>query len=148
MIKITFTKEDLEQQVYEAIAMAKKGAFTNITYKSEKKSAIKGHKIEKITSAIVRLGIEYKNLGVNKGIETGALKWGQWRKDYYTYIIDHKDKSYLRVYTTDHIPTSKWFLDGEETTKEELIANGYYKEEPSNPMTCYVINFDNLITIG
>lgn len=150
----------LEKEILNVIENTKKGTYVRIEHKSVK-TPLKEHKgdlIEKYSITIGRLGCDYQNLKdtqqkITEGViePNGQLKWGHWREGYVNLIIDHKEKSYLRVSTSQvHHTTSKWYLNGVETTKQWLIENKYISESKatSNITSVFNIEFSNIIKIG
>lgn len=131
----------------------KKGAYVKVTYKSEPKTTkeFKDVKVEKITSAVVRIGIKYQNLKENKNIVTGSLNYGTWEKTLENYIIEYNGTYYLRLYTSKspkHKAHTQYLLNGKETTKQDLINKGIIKDNASRETNLYNIKLNNLIKIG
>lgn len=124
----------------------KKGTFIHIEYKSEKELAKKygSPKLEKFTNGCYRLGMAYSNLGANKNIVTGDLPWGQFVLN--NYIIEHKGRYYLRIYTTHHKSHSQYFLNGVETDKATLEQEYNYKS--SKPTLCFNVPVENILKLG
>lgn len=117
--------------------------------------------IAKRTEAYVRSGISYANLqDVRSGIEAGTrepvqgLPFGNWREGYVNYIIDHKDKEYIRLYPASfenlHGKT-EWLLNGVPTTYEAvepyLLANEKRVKGEERP-ACFTLNAENIVSIG
>ena len=117
--------------------------------------------IGKRTSAYVRAGINYANLGVVKdGIAAGergeveSLPWGQWRAGFETMIIDHKDCEYVRLYpaTFDNlVPTVQWFMNGQPATYEQvephLLASEKRKDDDDKPL-CFTLKAETVLEIA
>jgi hypothetical protein len=85
--------------------------------------------VEKVTSIVVRGGIDYDNQAlVKEGREDGSLPeenaglpWGQWAE--FPYHITHKDTDYVRFYSASGLsfePKVEYYLNGELTTKETI----------------------------
>lgn len=74
------------------------GAYQSVEWTSTVKPAAahKGANLVKITTAVVRTGVDYANLAVNADTDTGALPWGEWAV--FPYVITHKDAEYVRLY--------------------------------------------------
>ncbi len=134
------------QELIEKLETIKKGAFIHIEYKSEKELAKKygSPKLEKFTNGCYRLGMAYSNLGANKNVVTGDLPWGQFVLK--NYIIEHKGRYYLRIYTTQHKSHSKYFLNGVETDKSTLEQEYNYKS--SSPTLCFNVPIENILKLG
>ena len=86
-------------------------------------------KVEKITSIIVRGGVEYDNQQVVKeGREDGTLPaenaglpWGQWAE--YPFHIEHKGSDYVRFYSASGLafePKVEYYLDGIQVDKATI----------------------------
>lgn len=117
--------------------------------------------IGKRTSAYVRAGINYANLGaVKDGIATGergeveSLPWGQWRSGFETMIIDHKGTEYVRLYPATFgnlVPSVQWSLDGRLATYDEvephLLASEKRKEDDEKPL-CFTLKAETVLEIA
>lgn len=136
----------LLNELIEKLETIKKGAFIHIEYKSEKELAKKygSPKLEKFTNGCYRLGMAYSNLGANKNVVTGDLPWGQFVLN--NYIIEHKGRYYLRIYTTQHKSHTKYFLNGVETDKATLEQEYNYKS--SSPTLCFNVPIENILKLG
>lgn len=131
----------------------KNGAFTSVEYCSYPKplKAYKGHEIKKVTKGIYRLGIAYKNLASKKDIQTEKLPYGQWVDNWVNKLIERDGKYQLRLYMTNnrkHKSHTKWYLDGQEITKQELIEMGAISESNSNHIEMFNVHLENVIRIG
>lgn len=134
------TKEVLTQ-----IQRQRKGTFTKVAYVTypKLKAKYKSEKVEKRTEGIFRFGITYANLKTQKGKEVGGLPWGSWSK--VNYIINHKDKDYLRVYTTKAKAKTTWYLNGNKVEYEEVAE---MVTASSKPTDCFTIAIENIVSIG
>jgi len=83
-------------------------------------AAHRARTLRKVTTAMVMTGAEYRNLGVNKDVETGALPWGEWSD--YPFIVTHKGTDYARLYTIDGTIRSIYLVDGEVVTRDDFNA--------------------------
>lgn len=90
------------------------GAFQAVTWESAVKPAAahKDRTLVKITSAVVRTGIDYAELAVNADTDTGELPWGEW--DVFPYVIRHKGSQYARLYVKDGTVSTRYMVDGVE----------------------------------
>lgn len=144
-----------------ALLLTLKGQFARVKFQSiiAPSANFKGIEIKKVTSAIVRCGINFANLtSVKQGIENNErsevqnLPWGTWKK--FPYVIEHKGQNYLRLYpsvNTNHIPKVTYFVDGIETKKVkvmELVTPSKAKEMKlhSTP-ECFTIKESNLLAM-
>jgi len=122
----------------------KKGVFTKLT-----KVKVLSDDITKETDMVIRLGVDYANMKVNLDKTVGPLPWGTWFEGYEGLVIEHKGELYLRVADsyTNHT-SSKYLQNGNEITKEEVIAIVGEKKLQSKPSSVYNIKFSNIINIG
>jgi hypothetical protein len=138
-----------------------KGSFVKAYWKSNPKpaAAFKNIILEKVTSAVVRAGIDFSNLSsVKTAIENGergevqSLPWGQWKM--FPYIIEHKDANYIRLYPSNgnnHIPSSTYYADGcviDKQTFAGYLTNSE-REKLLNPEEnrpeCFTIKAENVL---
>jgi len=126
-----------------------------VTWASEVKPAaeFKDMSLSKQVSATLRAGITYENMKVNEDKETGPLPWGEWENVNYT--IAHKGQRYVRLTPSaskGQRPTSRFFADGVEVTREAFAAYLTPSEakkllEGESP-TCFNVKESNLIGLG
>lgn len=135
-----------------------KGQFMRAAWKSNPKpaAAFKDVVLEKRTTTIVRSGLEFQNLSsVKAGIEAnerGAvqeLPWGSWI--FYPYLIKHNESYYCRLYPTDSIPTVRYFVNNDETTKDVFAT--YLTTSEAKKLTgdkekpeCFTIKMENVLS--
>lgn len=140
-------------ELLAVIENKKKGTYTSVQYENEK--VIHNNVVKKVTSAVVRLNISYKNTQTFKNSgksEVAPLAWGEWLIN--GLIISHTNKKneyneYLRMYFTNNKKLkfkTKYYLNGIETTKQVLIENGLLKEE-ENKSGLFNININNITSI-
>ena len=135
------------KELLKAIENIKKGKYTKITYQSE--TLKNGNVYSKITTMVVRLGINYKKIkyAINKDT-TGELKGKTWIM--YGYILQGKTDILLRVYNSfspKHRAKSVYYCNGKEITKEEY-NNALNKKPSSNIIPCFDIKIKNIIALG
>ncbi len=141
---------------------ASKGQFVRAAWKSNPKPAAahKGTLLEKRTTTIVRSGVEFANLSsVKAGIESGErgevgpLPFGEWLIPNYVIKLDKGNvvNYYLRMYPTDAIPTVKYYVNGDETTKEHFAS--FLTPSEAKKLTgekespeCFTIKFENVLS--
>lgn len=144
------------EELRKIIKENKAGTFRSAEWKKELKTK-KGvtDKIEKVTYAkAIRLGVDYSHMAKAKednGInpETGnanvqELKWGHWKE--FPYIIEHKDREYLRMSLSENTKFNTVYLrNGKETTFED-ICNDCLKSNFSNskPDKVITVTVDNI----
>ena len=115
--------------------------------------------VEKVTSFVIRGGIEYDNQKVViEGREDGTLPaenaglpWGQWAE--YPFHIEHKGSDYARFYAASGLsfePKVEYFLNGKPTTKAVIeplcLASEFRKSDEPMPL-CMTIKADNVKAI-
>jgi hypothetical protein len=121
--------------------------------------------VEKVTSIIVRGGIEYDNMGiVQEGRDNGTLPeenaglpWGEWAE--FPYHITHKDTDYCRFYSAsgvdistggEFVPKTEYYLNGELVDKATIeplcLASEFRKPSDDKPL-CYTIKAENVKAI-
>ncbi len=132
------------QQILNTIKTFKKGTYVPLT-----KIKDYGNGLVKKTDMVIRLGVSYQNMEINKDRVVEPLPWGSWVPGLENYVIEHKGNYYLRVSNTNsHISKSKYLLNNIEITKE--IAETYIdpKKLKSKESAVYNIKFENIISIG
>lgn len=148
--------EEIKSIMAKAINDKKGGTY--ITFVKNKEL---GNGFSKQSTMNMRIGVSYANMKINEDKQTGELPWGKWVKGFENYIIEHTPKGktelnyYLRVSSktpdnpdgnTDTLET-KYFHDGKEVTKEEVLAVVGEKKLSSDFSAVYNINFDNILSI-
>jgi hypothetical protein len=146
---------------------SKKGANLKATWGKKlktRKDAI-GFKVEKVTSLVVRGGIDYDNLGVvQEGRQNGdlpsqnaGLPWGTWVE--HPLHIEHKGTDYARFYPAsgvnvatgkEFVPEVTYYIDGKVATIDEVKPLCLASEFPSRDETplCFTIKADNVLSLG
>lgn len=132
------------QKILETIKTFKKGTYVPFT-----KIKDYGNGLVKETDMVIRLGISYQNMEINKDRVVEPLPWGSWVPGLENYVIEHKGNYYLRINSTNsHIAKSKYLLNNVEITKE--VAETYInpKKLQSKESPVYNVKFENIISIG
>jgi len=104
------------------LALVEGGIDTfTVEFHSDTKPAAKhaSKRLRKVVTAVVMTGAEYKNLRVNKGIETGPLPWGTWMPDAEPFVVQHKGQDYARLYCIENGVRAVYTVDGEVVTRDE-----------------------------
>ena len=120
--------------------------------------------VEKVTSLVVRGGIDYDNMKtVKEGREDGSLPsenaglpWGEWAE--FPYHITHKGTEYARFYPASGIdiatgaafvPHVEYFLNGNPVEKKDIQQICLASEFPNRDETplCFTIKADNVRSI-
>lgn len=135
-------------EIIEFLKNYKGGTFLNIYYKSSKKLPKKYGEplIEKYSSGVYRLGVKFSNLKENKNRIVNERPWGVNVAYLENYLVEHNGKYYLKIYTTKHKTKTKYFINGNETTKTELEANFGYKTSPKSAV--FTIAIENILQLG
>lgn len=110
-------------------------------------------RVEKETIGNFRIGVEYSNMAINKDKICGSLPYGFF--EYLNEIIysPSTDTYQLRLTNTmnEHMkPKVKWYLDGKEITKEELIemnALSSQQLKPKQEKPVFNIKLESIIEI-
>lgn len=140
------------------------GANIGITYKSDISKQLnatarrEGHTIEKEGRVVLRKGLKKDRDPENV---PGARSWGKHSSEEEnvtngeSFVIEHNGKYYIDFYVGSaggvgiQAPKYKYFLDGEEVSKEELeplMQPAAYKRMNA-PHDHYAINIDHVIDI-
>ena len=146
------------KNINEILTKHHKGAFIRIGWKSNIESAKArnaGISVVKETDATVRLGVRYDNLKRVKEIKAEKAAAGEQPKEvklWYKHleqnpcIIQHlldATKTYLQLYTIHNKKAmkSKYYINGVEATKQEVIDSGYVNaSEWSSKQECLIMN--------
>lgn len=113
----------------------------------------------KLTSATMRKGIKYSNqksvqLKVEKEGKslTSELPWGKWHPDYKGLVIQHKDKDYIRLYSSPNKSKAEYILNGEIVSYEKLKESGYiqnsYFNKTSESPDAMTLKAESILGIG
>ena len=135
-----------KDQILLALANVKKGRYISL-----KKVKDYGKGVTKESDLVIRLGVNYANMAINKDRQTPiqSLPWGSWVPGLENLVIEHKGNYYLRVassYSSNN--KSTYYLDGLQITKEDAIRIiGEKKLKSGNP-DVYNIKFENILSIG
>lgn len=124
-------REQAIQLAKTIVDTKRKGSFIKATWHTEQTPA-KAHKrdvtLSRTTSAVVRLGIDYSNLGtVKKGIESGErgpvgqLPNGIWL--FFPFVLkSSKDNVLFRIYQNENSKLhTEYFVNGEPSGEKEYM---------------------------
>ena len=141
------------EEILKAIKSKRNGTFRRITFYANPYPLAKGKDkdIKKVCTAVVRFGITYSHLKENANKETGGLNGKVWKDGETNYVLisEKTGEELIRVYTTNHHKVrSKWYLNGEETTKESLIEERLVSDRKSSKTACFDLKVSNIISIG
>lgn len=142
-----------------------KGSFTRIAYVSEPalKAAAKrnGIVIHKYTEKTIRVGVAYdriERVRKKKLASTDTTKertpWCHWEVPNMIAKHNTKDSLYLsfaNVHKGAHTKT-KWFLNGIETSFEDIVASKYilpsYFNSSEDFPDVQIVKFDSIVKLG
>lgn len=150
------------KDLQKALQNIKKGVFVTEEHKRQipLKKGFEHLKVEKLTKSVVRLGCKYANLQEIKikNVETNSLSKNlEWIKEYENILMINQETNEISIRFTksrnkNHKAKTKWFLNGIETTKEELIKLGcLYSRDitPSNNNSpVFNVKVKDLISLG
>lgn len=137
------------------------GSFFKIAYFTDlpitAKAKREGITAIKYTVATARKEIDYDKMkSVQAKVEQGKvltheLPWGVWQRGHEGLIIEHKEKTYLRLYSSPNKTKSEYFLNGTAVTREQMkmagvVQNSYWNKPDSIP-DCITVNTANIQTI-
>lgn len=144
-------------ELCEKIATIIKGAFVKATWQSVVQTPKKeGHVVIKVTTGIVRIGVDYAHIKTVKeaGLGTNPLPGSDTWK-YFPYIIEGKTGLKLRLTRVNNPirhPHSYYLVDGQKMTKEELAATGYvapsYLEPHKVDSPIFTVMVENVLKLG
>ena len=139
------------QEILNTLATVKKGRYISLT-----KVKDLGDGIVKESDMRIRIGVSYANMAVNANKQTGSLPWGTWVPGLENLVVEHKGNYYLRISSTtpenpesgaDTIAT-RYIRNGQQITKEEVVAIIGEKKVASRASTVYNIKFENILRLG
>lgn len=151
-------------ELIEAINRTRKGTFTHISYITSPTLNAAGKKegvvITKHTEKVVRIGVKRNNIAAVKAAEEARTTpkqertpWCHWEIENVITKHNNKEDRYLTIANVNHGHHTKvrWFINGKEVTKQEVIDSGYvipsYFKEVETPAT-QQINIENIISLG
>ena len=145
------------EELCDKIAHIIRGTFVKATWQSVVPTPKKdGHVVVKVTTGVVRLGVDYRNIASVKaaGLGTNSLPGeDQWK--YFPYVIEGKTGLKLRVTRVNNPirhPRSYYLVDGQRMTKDEVAATGYvapsYLEPRSADSPIFTVMAENVLALG
>jgi len=109
--------------------------------------------VEKESVFQAQVGVDYDNKArvIEKResgelpTENAGLPWGQWVQ--FPYVIEHKGNFYFRfsVVRNNFIPSVKYFIDGVETTKEQITPLCLASEFAEKTGECFNFKLKDII---
>lgn len=156
--EILFCSMKIEE--FKAIVSSRKGQNLSAIFGRPMKTrkGVIGN-VEKVSSVVIRGGIDYDNMNVVKeGREDGTLPaenaglpWGEWAE--FPLHIAHKGIDYARLYPAsglDFRPKVEYYLDGvlvEKSVIEPLCLASEFPKKGDEAPLCYTIKAENLRAI-
>ena len=139
------------QEILSKLAAVKNGKYISLT-----KVKDLGEGIKKESDMLIRLGVNYANMKVNEGKQTGSLPWGHWVEGLENLAIEHKGQYYLRVTSVNpehpesgaDVIATRYIKDGREISRDEVVAIIGESKAKSTPSTVYNIKFENIVRLG
>lgn len=150
-------------EIEKAVLNCKKGSNQHIVFRRPMETYKKvADKVEKETEMIVRFGINYDNLAsTKKGRADGTLPQTNqgflgaksWVVGMENYILQSKYKTLLRCYQSNLFAYKvvKYYLNGKEVKKEDIIDLCTAKEFPKTPsreIPLFDIDINSVVAIG
>ena len=149
----TNTTGDLSPRALQYLsAINSPGAYTRMVWERNVSTAAahKGHVVRKHVEAVVRTGIDYQNLAVNEGRETGELPYGTWAS--FPHIITHKGREYARLYLGGASkPKATYTIDEQHATREqvmELLTPSARKAMEGDAPNTFNVKLEDVVSIG
>lgn len=120
--------------IVSKLSQKNNGQFFKISWMSDvpvsASAKRQGITVYKYTTGTVRKGIDYSaqksvQLKVEKGkVLTHELPWGKWMDGHEGLFIEHKGKTYVRLYNTPNKFKSQFYVNGRPVDKEQLMNMG------------------------
>lgn len=154
-----------EQQINEILKGIHCGSLTKVVYKTSL-HADKDHKgteVTKIVKAVVRFGVDYRNMASVKqkaaqkaalGLATfmNSLPWGIWKN---RFLIENKGQLYVRLTCPKNNFRLKpvvlgYYVNGQEVSKEEAMAITRPSDwtQKDDDLDVYTKKIEDIISIG
>jgi hypothetical protein len=139
------------QEILSKLAEIKKGRYINFT-----KVKDLGKGIVKESDMVIRLGVNYANMKINKDRETGSLPWGKWVEGLENLVVEHKGNYYLRITSTDpanpesgaDVIATRYLMEGQEISKDQVIEMIGESKLSGNASPVYNVKFENIVSLG
>lgn len=139
-----------KELIYNVINQAKANKTAG-QYVSLEKTKDLGKGITKVSTIVIRLGVNYANMA-DAPSDPSPLPWGQWVEGYEGWVIEHKGVLYLRVAAgkTVKAPKASVYLaeDGSELTYDQVKEIVGEKKLQGSAAPVYNIKFDNIVDIS
>ena len=134
------------QEILNKLGEIKKGKYISL-----KKKKDLGEGITKISDIVIRLGVNYANMAINKDRTTPIqpLRWGHWVEGLEGLVLEHKGQYYLRVANSYSNNTKNIYLkDNNEISYHDVVnLIGEKKVQSANP-DVYNVKFENILALG
>lgn len=134
------------QEILNKLGEVKKGRYIAL-----KKKKDLGEGVVKVSDLVIRLGVDYANMKINKDRTTPIqpLKWGHWVEGLEGLVIEHKNNYYLRV-ASSYSNNGKviYLLNGQEVDESIVKERIGAKKLESQNADVYNIKFENILALG
>lgn len=142
------------------LSQKNKGQFFKMSYISDvpvtAQAKRDGVTVMKYTTGTFRWGLNYSNLKTIKAKQAESvtpsehkLAWGEWDQKHKGLIINHKNKQYVRLYTSPNKNKSTFYLNGRPIEIEKLkemgvVQNSYWNKKNGDKPDCLTIFSGNI----
>ena len=142
------------QKLLQRIIDRQPGAKVLICYRREAKVKKGSPIVHKEVCLDTKFGINYDNkkstmVGRQNGTlpkQNAGLSWGRWYS--YPYLIEHKDKYYLRIDTEKSKKTISWYCGGAEVDYNDIEHYLLASEKKPDTKPVANIKLNDLISVG
>lgn len=138
----------------EKMQIKRNGAFIKLRWRRQLpvyKRFENQYVVEKVVESTIRKGLKPNNVKGQREVD-GKLPWGQWKKGYEGFIIEHNNRNYARVFFSPNEPKIVYYINGIEIDKEELkamnivTASGWNEIHDDQKFFC--LNIDTIEEVG
>lgn len=139
------------QEILTKVMEAKRGRYISLS-----KCKDLGNGVVKESDMVIRLGVNYANMSINEGKQTGSLPWGHWIEGLENLVLEHKGNYYLRITSINpenpesgaDVIATRYLLNGELISKESALQIVGEKKMRVSASPVYNLKFENIIRIG
>lgn len=139
------------QEILTKVMEAKRGRYISLS-----KSKDLGNGVVKESDMVIRLGVNYANMSINEGKQTGSLPWGHWIEGLENLVLEHKGNYYLRITSINpenpesgaDVIATRYLLNGELISRESALQIVGEKKMRVSASPVYNLKFENIIRIG
>ena len=156
--KFMFSLEGVIEMLFdtfiEKMQIKRNGAFIKLRWRRQLpvyKKFEGQYVVEKVVESTIRKGLKPNNVKGQKEVN-GKLPWGQWKKGYEGFIIEHNNRNYARIFFSPNKPKAIYYINGIEIDKEKLkamkivTASGWSEIDDTQKFFC--LNIDTIEKVG